>query len=177
MAQLSYWDQLKKLEMYSQERRRERYIIIYVWRILEGQVSNIYRGNNITSSIVARWHCRRGRVCELPQIARQSSPAVKRLREASLIVKGQRLFNALPLDIRNITDCSKEYFKRQLDKYLCNIPDEPQIQGYTAHRRAETNSLVDMIKHKNAYQDQRVEGLDVRGSSGSRGCASSVAMA
>ena len=37
MEQLSYWEQLHALSMYSLERRRERYLIIYMWRIMEGQ--------------------------------------------------------------------------------------------------------------------------------------------
>ena len=37
---LSYWQQLQELSMYSLERRRERYISIYIWRIMEGQVPN-----------------------------------------------------------------------------------------------------------------------------------------
>jgi hypothetical protein len=38
---LDYWEHLKSLRMCSQERRRERYRIIYTWKILEGQVPNI----------------------------------------------------------------------------------------------------------------------------------------
>ena len=40
ISHLPYWDQLKELKLYSLERRRERYMIIYVWRIIEGQVPN-----------------------------------------------------------------------------------------------------------------------------------------
>ena len=31
----NYWERLKSLQMYSQERRMERYRILYVWKILE----------------------------------------------------------------------------------------------------------------------------------------------
>ena len=41
MENLSYWEQLEQLRMYSLERRRERYQIIYTWRILEGLVPNL----------------------------------------------------------------------------------------------------------------------------------------
>ena len=40
LGALSYWEQLKTLKMYSLQRRRERYRIIYVWSILEGIVPN-----------------------------------------------------------------------------------------------------------------------------------------
>ena len=42
-------------------------------------------------------------------------------------------------------------FKRRLDRYLSTIPDEPQIPGYTAQRRAESNSLLDMTRLGEAY--------------------------
>ena len=42
---LNYWDQLKTLKLYSLQRRRDRYRIIYVWSILEGITPNF---NHIT---------------------------------------------------------------------------------------------------------------------------------
>ena len=55
--------------------------------------------------------------------------------------------------------CRKETFKSALDKYLCTIPDEPHIQGYVQMRRADSNSLLDMVKFANceAYERARVE--------------------
>ena len=38
VRELNYWDRLKKLKMNSQQRRFERYRIIYIWKILEKQV-------------------------------------------------------------------------------------------------------------------------------------------
>jgi len=37
---LNYWGKLKHLNLYSLERRRERYQIIYTWCIIEGLVPN-----------------------------------------------------------------------------------------------------------------------------------------
>ena len=42
MAGLSYTERLTILKLYSLQRRRERYIIIYVWKILEGLVPSLY---------------------------------------------------------------------------------------------------------------------------------------
>ena len=56
------------------------------------------------------------------------------------------MFNSLPLDLRNSTGCSVDAFKRKLDRFLRTVPDEPQIPGYTAMRRADSNSLLDMVK-------------------------------
>ena len=36
---LSYWEKLQKLGSYSQERRRERYLVIFIWKISQGLVS------------------------------------------------------------------------------------------------------------------------------------------
>ena len=36
---LNYWDKLKELRLYSQERRRERYQVIFLWKISQRMVS------------------------------------------------------------------------------------------------------------------------------------------
>ena len=53
MRHLDYWTQLKKLHLYSLERRRERYIMIYIWRILEGQVPDLTSGKIYSINEVA----------------------------------------------------------------------------------------------------------------------------
>ena len=115
MHELNYWEQLQALSVYSLERRRERYLIIYVWRIMEGQVPNISTADN--GGIRTKWHIRRGRCCLIPTVSNHSSQAIKSLRYASFAIHAPRLFNALPAHVRNITGCSVDSFKRQLDKY------------------------------------------------------------
>ena len=46
LKHLSYWDQLKQVNMYSLERRRERYTALYTWKILEGLAPNLSEGPN-----------------------------------------------------------------------------------------------------------------------------------
>ena len=82
---------------------------------------------------------------------------VQKLLYASLPVHGQKLFNTLPPDLRNITGCTVESFKRRLDRSLLTIPDEPQIPGYTAQRRADSNSLLDMTRLAEACHNYEVE--------------------
>ena len=142
MQGLSYWEQLRTLSVYSLERRRERYLIMYIWKIMEGQVPNFTCAERV--GVQTKHHIRRGRLCVVPTINPQASQAVKSLRYASFAVHAPRLFNILPLHIRNTTGCSIETFKRKLDAYLATVPDEPQIAGYTAIRRADSNSLLDM---------------------------------
>ena len=38
---LNYWERLHELKLYSRQRRRERYIIIYIWMISHHIVPNI----------------------------------------------------------------------------------------------------------------------------------------
>ena len=150
---LSYWDQLHHLRLYSLERRRERYLIIYVWRILEARVPNPSGKHAIT----ANTHPRRGRECIIPQVSNTAPRRIQTLRYVSLPIRGAWLFNIFPAHIRNVTRCSVDVFKGQLDKFLLTVPDEPQITGYTAQRRAESNSLLDMACH--AHTRNRMEVL------------------
>ena len=43
---------------------------------------------------------------------------------------------------------------------MATIPDELQIHGYTAQRRAETNSLLDMVWTANALHRQEGGGSE-----------------
>ena len=135
---MSYWEQLKSLKLYSLQRRRERYIIIYIWRILEGQVPNLE-----STPVLSRWHQRRGRECLVPAVSNSASPLVRQARFSSIAIRGPKLFNCLPQTIRNISGCDTESFKRALDGFLSGIPDEPPVHGYTQYRRCDTNSLID----------------------------------
>ena len=38
---LNYWERLNELKLYSLQRRRERYINIYIWKITQHMVPNI----------------------------------------------------------------------------------------------------------------------------------------
>ena len=70
-----------------------------------------------------------------------SAPAcVRRARERSL---AEKLFNQLPVQLRNSEHGDVEMFKNHLDIYLSNIPDQPTIGGLT--RPAQTNSLLYQI--------------------------------
>ena len=73
-----------------------------------------------------------------------TTPAsVKRDRESSLSVKGCILFNLLPPGIRNMTGCTVDNFKKAVDEFLANVPDQPTVSGLT--KAAATNSLIDQL--------------------------------
>ena len=133
---LNYWRKLKTLHLYSQERRRERYVVIFLWKITQGLVSGYTIPFTSRSS-------RTGRKA-LPAPVPQSAPAaVKNARSGSLAVKGAQLFNLLPAQLRNSEHGDILMFKNHLDLYLGNIPDEPTIPGLV--RGAESNSLLHQI--------------------------------
>ena len=133
---LSYWQQLSSLKLYSQERRRERYSILYTWRILEGLSPNLDK-----TPIDAKWHPRRGRECCVPNISTAPPSYIQTIRFSSFAFRGPRLFNTMPKEVRNLTGCSLEVFKQAVDRALARIPDEPLAPGLT-QRRAESNSLL-----------------------------------
>ena len=142
---LSYWEQLKFLKIYSLERRRERFQVLYIWSIIEGKVPNFSHSENNKVVGGINWynHIRHGRKCMIPTLSRSKN---QRLVTKSFRWRGPRLFNALPKSLRNMTGC-KDKFKKSLDEFLQKVPDEPQVPGYTIMRSTDSNSLVDMINH------------------------------
>ena len=81
---------------------------------------------------------------EIPAYCRNTPAPVRRAREASLSVKGARLFNILPRDLRDTSTGTVDQFKGRLDDWLSNVPDQPTIPG--RQRAADTNSLLDQVK-------------------------------
>ena len=135
MKDLDYWERLTYLNLYSQERRRERYSIIFVWKISVG----LTKGYNIPFDV----NPRRGKFARVKHIVNQSPMSVKKAQEASLSVRGAKLFNLLPQPLRNFNSEKVDGFKRRLDQFLKSIPDQPSIQG--RGRGAETNSLLHQL--------------------------------
>jgi hypothetical protein len=143
LRELDYWQQLDSLKMLSLQRRLERYRILYIWKILERQVPNCGIKVKLENG-------RLGRMCEVPAINRHAKQSVRTMREQTFQVNGPKLFNSLPVKIRNMSRCSIEDFKMALDKYLETVPDEPNMTGLTpggctAEARA-SNSLLEQAK-------------------------------
>ena len=107
-----------------------------IWKIAQGMIE----GYNISFSFSPR----RGRTATVGKIVNSAPCSVKRAREASLQVKGARLFNLLPPEIRNIDSQNVNTFKSQLDQFLASIPDQPTIPDRA--RAAASNSLLDQIQ-------------------------------
>ena len=153
-SHLNYWERLIELKLNSQQRRLERYRIIYVWKIIEGKVPNC--GIKFDQNTI------RGRMCHLPAVAKKARQSVRTLREQTLQIHGSRLFNKLPFHIRNTTNCSVEDFKEKLDLFLMNIPDKPMVVGLTPspcnmETSRPSNSLLEWIPllFKDTRRDRR----------------------
>ena len=145
ISSLDYWTRLGILQMSSQQRRLERYRIIYTWKVLEGLVPNC--------GLEAENKTRLGRICTIPALANTGSSKIGTLRENSFQVHGPKLFNSLPIQVRNISKCNVDEFKVQLDKVLEKVPDEPNISGGQYTPRAcdqftgrPSNSIIDQIR-------------------------------
>ena len=138
---LNYWERLKVMKMYSQQRRLERYRIIYSWKILEGLAPNC--GLEVVQND------RRGRELKIPPLKGKTS--VRSLREQSFQVNGPRLFNSIPKQVRNMTKVPVDEFKAKLDKFLEKITDQPNVDGLTPaacnpYNAAPSNSIDDQAR-------------------------------
>lgn len=140
MKGLNYWQRLQKLGLYSQQRRRERYGAIYVWKVLEQQVPD-----PTPELLKAKTSERTGRLCERRALPSTAPGRIKNLLASSLSHSGPRLFNVLPRHVRDTTGCSVARFKKGLDNFLQTLADEPPVPGYTAYCRAASNSVPDQI--------------------------------
>ena len=141
-----YWSRLKALKLYSVQRRFERYSIIYTYKVLESLAPN-FTVNKIQSTYSER----RGRMCKIPPLTNRQCPSiVKNAREGSMAIRGPRLFNELPKYLRNVSSVSSDTFKKKLDRYLAQLPDQPTVDGYYGRRAASSNSLLDVIPHMKA---------------------------
>ena len=134
MKGLNYWERLVSLRLYSVQRRRERYIIMYVFKILHGIVPNC--------GISFHENPRTGIRAIVPKLKPGLSSHLKNLKCNSFNHVAPMLYNILPVDMRRMytTNDPLVTFKFDLDTMLSTIPDEPTVSGLT--RNAKTNSLL-----------------------------------
>ena len=121
MRDLSYHERLQALRLYSLQRRRERYCIILIWKIIE------CKAQNLSDPILCNFSDRRGRSCVISHVntGKQGTLAYNSFRWKAI-----RLFNSLPKSIHDITNCSVCSFKQRLDRCLNSIADRPCSPGY-----------------------------------------------
>ena len=136
-------ERLKKLNLHSLQRRRERYIIIHVWKILN-QVSP----NDLLLEFI---ECPRfGIKAKVPPLKSCSLAKPKTLYEHSFAVQGPRLWNIVPKKLKAVKHLND--FKEKLSGFLLSFPDKPPVKGYTRENR---NSLIDWHQQSGGQQNAR----------------------
>ena len=143
---LNYWERLHELKLYSLQRSRERYIIIYIWKITQHMVPNI--DGTIGYTIKTKKHPRHGTqfVIQYPT----NRVPVQSLQENAITVFGPRLHNSSPKYLRDIESVTTERFKFELDKFLDTIPDQLKMPNYVT--ASGSNSIFDQLTHLRAQR-------------------------
>ena len=144
-----YWDRLSHFKLYSMERRRERYAIMYVWKVLHGLYPNPGIQMNTTAAdhkinpnkgISIDAHPRLGMTAhhttnnDIPQW----------LRSKGVLKTCCDLFNSIPCAPRQPSTDDEEpafpKFKKALDEWLVKVPDRPACTGRI--NPARSNSIL-----------------------------------
>ena len=126
-----YPQRIASLKRYSLQRRRERYMILYLYKVIIGLVPNpgiTYTFNDRTLLKI--------------NVKQATGPNwLRKARASTLFTQGAKIFNSLPRQLRTFnevadTDSKKlSIYKRKLDNHLVTIPDRPGDRF---------NSLADM---------------------------------
>ncbi|KAL5256922.1 hypothetical protein ACHWQZ_G012005 [Mnemiopsis leidyi] len=140
LGDMNYWDRLKELKLKSLQRRRERYSIIHIWKLLHGVCPNDIK-------MEFKEHPHLGFKVLLPTLNRQSSNAAKTCYDNSFAVRAGRLWNTLPKDVN--TKKTLESFKAALEVFLETIPDMPPTPGYST---PNSNSIIDWCNQRGGPQ-------------------------
>ena len=131
LANLNYWERLKKLKIMSLQRRREKLTILTIWKIKYNRAPNVidlkFIETNTKKSVKAI-------LKPLPKV----KGSLLTLFENSFAIKAVKLWNKLPTEITLIDSFS--VFQKQLDALLNLYPDNPPVKGYY---HVNSNSLLD----------------------------------
>lgn len=138
---MSYWERLDKLGLWSLQRRRERFILLTMWKILNKIVPN--------PNVAFRPPSRLGIQAIIPPINTRGRAANRTTYDGSFFVRGPILWNCLPSDLTTIQTMSQ--FKKKLDILINSLPDNPPVSGCT---RAHNNSLPEVLSLRRINQGQ-----------------------
>ena len=139
MKDLNYHERLKKLNMYSLERRRDRYKIIYAWQQIEGlkeNIMNLKTNKNKTNRMINNGnYIKKGT---------RTTRLLSKIHYSPLRTT-ERAFNSLPRKLRNKTGVNVDTFKRHLDRWMMQVPDLPKCNGYQSLAVANSNAIYDQV--------------------------------
>ena len=131
LKELDYWERLDKLKIRSLQRRREKQIILHVWKILNGVFPNSI---NLEFKETQRPKAIRAISKPLPKVKGR----ILTLYENSFIINSVKLWRILPPKLTYVDDLNK--FKLELDSFLNTIPDKPPLPNYPYQNK---NSLIE----------------------------------
>ena len=120
LQHLNYWGRLAHLKLMSLQRRRERYVILMMWKILHKVVPNCY---DITFKMTPR----SGIIDVILPLAKSSTLRNQTLYYRSFAVQRPKLWNKVPNTVK--TAQSFDSFKISLSKFCALIPDNPPVSG------------------------------------------------
>ena len=140
---MDYWERLSSLKLLSLQRRRERYMIIHVWKLLNKRAPN-------DINMEFNYNKRLGTKVRLPAFNKKAPLSAVTLYDSSFAVHAGKLWNTLPEDITAIT--LLDSFKIYLGKFLRQFPDRPPVKGYTTQNR---NSIIDWMNQSGGLQMAR----------------------
>ena len=139
MESFNYYKRLQELNIYSAERRRDRYIILYIFKVVQAKVPN--------PGISYKYSPRRGKVLTTPSVLSSKASHANTLLHNSFTRRAPRIFNSLPKQIRDLPhDTSPDLIKRRIDNFLTTVTDEPRLPGYYPSNSAASNKLEDQIR-------------------------------
>ena len=130
ISNLHYWDRLTSLKIMSLQRRRERYSIIMIFKILH-KISPNDLGISFTHND------RRGTRVTIPSLHTDAKQRYTSQYDRSFAIRGPMLWNKIPPSIT--VKETLESFKCALTSWMYSLPDRPPIQGISSR-----NSLLDL---------------------------------
>ena len=137
----NYWQRLKALKLMSLQRRRERYIILQMWKILHHACPN-------DIGVMFSQPSRLGIKAKVPVLQKGSTQRHQSLYDTSFAVHGPKLWNIIPSELTLQTDFQN--FKNSLTEFLSKVPDKPPVTGYTSPNR---NSLLEWNMNKQGWSE------------------------
>ena len=152
-ADSDYWDRLRHFKLYSMQRRRERYAIFYVWKVIHNKYPNPGLYMNTTTQD-HRVHPNHGLFIDSHQrrgfTTHHESNPPHWLEDLSVLSNCSVLYNLLPHRLRQPVPMDVEPsfpdFKVEVDRWLSTIPDQPSCPGRS--KLGRTNSIVHQIEYR-----------------------------
>ena len=114
----------------SLQRRRERFLIIFVWKIRNNFYPNVL---NLKFDTNRRSGAIKVVLKPLPRVTGR----LLTVYEESFLIVAAKLWNVIPANLTHIS--SVDHFQIHLDNFLRTIPDKPPLPGYAYQNN---NSLL-----------------------------------